>query len=450
MNTTQLACEGREPSHWQKNFYLFLSGQFLSGITSMVVQYSIIWYLTRLTGSATILSVATLLGMIPQVVLSPFAGPLIDRWNKKLVLIFSDVVVAIFALILAIVGMLATDFPLWLVFVSLFIRSVAQTFQMPTIQAVLPTMVPSGQLTRVNGQLGMVQSANMIIAPALGAFLFTIVPINYLILLDVLGAIFGVGLLVFVEIAHVASEGERVHLLTDTKFGIKKLVENKGLWYITIIGALFTLVYAPAASLYPLMTMDYFHGTVQQAGLIEVVYSVGMLAGGTVIGIFGKWRNRMTPILIAYMVIGVTVGFSGVLPGNARGFGLFIILNAIAGVATPFFNTLLMAMIQQSYEPQFLGRILGVMTSLMSVTGPVGLIVAGPLADSIGVEKIFIIAGIGTVLCALMTWATPSARHYDVELKKKMVAAKAEKIAEVEAEKIAIAEVETIAEDKVE
>ena len=424
--TTQVTAGGREPAHWQKNFYLFLSGQFLSGITSMVVQYSIIWYLTRLTGSATILSVATLLGMIPQVVLSPFAGPLIDRWNKKLVLIFSDVVVAIFALVLAIVGTVATDFPLWLVFVSLFIRSVAQTFQMPTIQSVLPTMVPSAQLTRVNGQLGMVQSANMIIAPALGAFLFTIVPINYLILLDVLGAILGVGLLLFVKIAHVNSEGEKVHLLTDTKFGIQKLVENKGLWYITVIGALFTLVFMPAASLYPFMTMDYFHGTVQQAGLIEVVYSVGMLAGGTVIGIFGKWRNRMTPILIAYVVIGVTVGFSGVLPGNSRGFVLFIILNAIAGVATPFFNTLLMALIQQSYEPQYLGRILGVMNSLMSVTGPVGLIVAGPLADKIGVEKIFIIAGVGTVICALLTWLTPSARHYDLELGKKIAAEKAE------------------------
>lgn len=69
--------------HWRKNIYLFLIGQFLSGITSMIVQYAIIWYLTQKTGSATILSLATLLGMIPMVVLSPFVGPLIDRWDKK-------------------------------------------------------------------------------------------------------------------------------------------------------------------------------------------------------------------------------------------------------------------------------------------------------------------------------------------------------------------------------
>lgn len=174
--------------HWRKNINLFLTGQFLSGITSMIVQYAIIWYLTKETGSATILSFATLLGMIPMVLLSPFAGPLVDRWDKKRLLILTDIIVALFAMVLVVVGTISDTFPLWLVFVSLFIRAIAQTFQMPTIQSILPTMVPEEELTRINGQLGMVQSANFIIAPAIGAFLFTVIPINWLILLDVLGA----------------------------------------------------------------------------------------------------------------------------------------------------------------------------------------------------------------------------------------------------------------------
>ncbi|WP_122647201.1 MFS transporter [Enterococcus mediterraneensis] len=412
---------------WRKNFYLFLAGQFLSGITSMVVQYAIIWYLTRATGSATILSFATLLGMIPMVVLGPFVGPLIDRWNKKVLLIVTDVVVAIFAIVLSIAGTLASEFPLWLVFVSLFVRSVAQTFQMPTIQSILPTMVPEKELTKVNGQLGAVQSANFIIAPALGAFLFSVIPMNFLILTDVLGAILGVGMLALVTIPHVVSEGESIHLLADSKFGLKKLVENKGLWYITIIGAVFTLIFMPAASLYPLMTMDYFNGTVGQAGLIEVVYSVGMLAGGAIIGIFGKWSDRMKPIFAAYTVIGITIGLSGFLPGTNRGFVYFVILNIFAGLATPFFNTLLMAMIQQSFEPKYLGRIMGVLNSLMSITGPVGLIFAGPLADKIGVEKIFILAGVGTLICGVITFLTPAARNYDKELNQKLAEKRAAK-----------------------
>lgn len=409
------------PDKWRKNLYFFLAGQFLSGITSMIVQYSIIWYLTKITGSATVLSFATLLGMIPMVVLSPFVGPVVDRRNKKFLLIITDIVVALFALILSITGTISPEFPLWLVFASLFVRAVAQTFQMPIIQSILPTMVPEEELTKVNGQLGMVQSANYIIAPALGAFLFSIIPMNWLILFDVLGAILGVGLLLFVTIPHVVSEGESIHILADSKFGLKKLLENKGLWYITLIGSVFMLIFMPAASLYPLMTMEYFKGTVGQAGLIEVIYATGMLAGGAVIGLFGKWKNRMLPILFSYLVIGVTIGLSGLLQGTQKGFMVFVVLNAIAGFATPYFNTLLMAMIQQSYEPKYLGRVLGVINSLMSITGPVGLIFAGPIADTIGVEKMFMIAGIGTLVCGLINILIPQARNYDVELQKKIV-----------------------------
>lgn len=415
---------------WKKNIGLFLSGQFLSGITSMVVQYAIIWYLTRETGSATVLSLATLLGMLPMVLLSPFVGPFVDRLDKKKLLIFTDIIVALFALVLSIVGTVSEHFPLWLVFVSLFMRSVAQTFQMPTIQSILPQMVPQKELTRVNGQLGMVQSANMIIAPALGAFLFAVVPMNFLILLDVLGAVFGVGLLLFVRIPKTQAQGEVVHVLTDTKMGFSLLVKNKGLWYITLLGAAFTLIFMPAVSMYPLMTMDYFQGTVGQAGLIEVIYSVGMLAGGLIIGVFGKWKNRMIPVLIAYFIIGGAFALSGILPGNQTGFIWFVLLNAIAGLATPFFNTLLMAMIQQSYEPVYLGRVLGVLNSLMSITGPVGLIFAGPLADKIGVEKLFIIAGVGTVVCGILNILIPAARDYDIQLQKKLATEKVENLSD--------------------
>lgn len=407
-------------AHWRRNFYLFLSGQFLSGITSMIVQYAIIWYLTEMTGSATVLSYATILGMLPMVLLSPFVGPLIDRWNKKLLLMITDGIVAIFAIILSLVGTFSAEFPIWLVFISLFVRSVAQTFQMPTIQSILPTIVPESELTKVNGQLGMVQSANFIIAPALGAFLFAIVPMNQLILLDVLGAILGISLLLFVAIPKIISQGEKVHLLTDTRFGIQQLVANKGLWLLSLIGAAFTLIFMPAASMYPLMTMEYFNRSVGDAGLIEMVYALGMLVGGAIIGIFGKWKDRMKPIFAAYAVIGVTIGLSGILPATSKGFIYFIILNAFAGFATPYFNTLLMAMIQQSYDPKYLGRILGVLNSLMSITGPVGLIFAGPLADKIGVEKMFLLAGVGTLICGIITFIIPATRNYDKELQAKL------------------------------
>ena len=408
--------------HWRRSIYLFLVSQFLTGITSMIVQYAIIWYLTKQTGSATILSVATILGMLPMALLSPFVGPLVDRWNKKGLLIVPDVVAAMFAIVLSVSGGVFHVFPIWLIFVSLLMRSIAQTFQMPTIQSVIPTMVPDEELTKINGQLGMVQSANMIIAPALGAFLFAIIPLQFLILLDVLGAILGISILIWVQIPNNEKIDAALHMLHNTKLGLLDLMKNRGLWYITITGAVFTLLYMPAASMYPLMTMKYFQGTVGQAGFIEALYSGGMLVGGAIIGIWGNWRDRMKPVIIAFFLIGIPTGLSGLLPGNQSGFWWFAILNVIEGIATPFFNTLLMAMIQQSYPSKQLGRVLGVLNSLMSLTGPIGLIFAGPLADAIGVEMLFVIAGVGTVICGLVAIMTPLMRTYDIELQKRLEA----------------------------
>ncbi|AFS00868.1 MFS transporter [Lentilactobacillus buchneri] len=407
-------------AHWRRNIYLFLTSQFLTGITSMIVQYAIIWYLTKETGSATILSIATILGMLPMALLSPFVGPLVDRWNKKALLIVPDVVAAIFAIILSVSGGVFHVFPIWLIFVSLLMRSIAQTFQMPTIQSVMPTMVPDKELTKLNGQLGMVQSANMIIAPALGAFLFAIIPLQYLILLDVLGAILGISILIWVQIPNNEKIDAALHMLHNTKLGVQQLMHNKGLWYITITGAVFTLLYMPAASMYPLMTMKYFQGTVGQAGFIEALYSGGMLVGGAIIGIWGKWSDRMKPVIIAFFLVGIPTGLSGLLPGNQTGFMWFAILNVVEGIATPFFNTLLMAMIQQSYPPQQLGRVLGVLNSLMSLTGPIGLIFAGPLADALGVEMLFVIAGIGTVVCGIFALMIPIMREYDLKLQARL------------------------------
>lgn len=401
---------------WRKNVNLFLTSQFLTGITSMVVQYSIIWYLTQKTNSATVLSVATLLGMIPMVFLSPFVGGFVDRLNKKMLLIVPDVVAALVAIVLSVVGSAAGSFPLWLVFVSLLIRSVAQTFQMPTIQSIIPAMVPAEQITKVNGQLGMVQSANFIVAPALGAFLYSFIPINYLLLVDVLGALIGVGLLMIIAIPESAAAAEKVHVLQDTVFGFKRLMENKGIWYVTLIGTLFMMLFMPAVSMYPLMTMSYFHGTVFQAGVIEVIYSAGMLIGGAIIGFFGNWKNRMPLVLLSFFGVGVVYGISGLLTGDFRGFVIFALLNAVGGLVSSLFNILYMAVVQQSYPPQELGRVMSVMNAFMSAAGPVGLIFAGPLADSIGVEKLFLIAGIGGIVCGFMGLMSSHVRNIDRDL----------------------------------
>src|SRR5699024_815696 len=132
---------------------------------------------------------------------------------------------------------------------------------------------------------------------------------------------------------------------------------------------------------------------VGQTGLVEVVYFSGVLLGGMLINFLKEIKDRMKPIIAVYFVIGITTAASGILPQTNQGFLIFMILNATCGISVPFFNTLFMSMVQQSYPAEILGRVLGVLNAICNVAGPIGLIFSGPLADYFGVESIFLISG---------------------------------------------------------
>ena len=408
------------PTNWRKNFYLFLIGQLLTGVTSMIVQYAIIWYLTLETGEESVLAIATLVGMLPMAILSPFVGPFIDRINKKFLLIFYDAVVAVIALGLFIYGINNDVYPLWMVFVTIGIRAVAQTAQMPTVQSIMPTMVPEDEITRVNGQFGIIQSLIVIVSPGIGAFMVATMPIHWVILLDVIGFILGAGMLLLVKIPEVASQGEKISVVKDALEGFNILRENKPMWKMTLIGALFMLLFMPAMSLYPLVTTKYFGGTIVHAGWVEVLFAAAMLIGSFAVGIFGKTKNRMPWIIAAYLIVGLSIGGSGFLPGNMNGFWIFLVLNVFAGIVGQIYTTMNMAITQQSFEAQYLGRVMGIVSALMSIAGPVGLIFAAPVAESIGVQNMLVIAGFGGILSAFLLYVTPSVRNYDKFLQRKL------------------------------
>lgn len=408
------------PPNWRKNFYLFLIGQLLTGVTSMIVQYAIIWYLTLETGEESVLAIATLVGMLPMALLSPFVGPFIDRINKKFLLISYDAVVAVIALGLFIYGINNDVYPLWMVFVTIGIRAVAQTAQMPTVQSIMPTMVPEDEITRVNGQFGIIQSLISIVSPGIGAFMVATMPIHWVILLDVIGFILGAGMLLLVRIPEVASQGEKISVMRDALEGFNILRENKPMWKMTLIGALFMLLFMPAMSLYPLVTTKYFGGTIVHAGWVEVLFAAAMLIGSFAVGIFGKTKDRMPWIIAAYLIVGLSIGGSGFLPGNMNGFWVFLVLNVFAGIVLQIYTTMNMAITQQSFEAQYLGRVMGIVSALMSIAGPVGLIFAAPVAESIGVQNMLVIAGFGGILAAALLYCTPSVRNYDKHLQRKL------------------------------
>lgn len=401
------------PTTWRFNFYRMWTGQFLSGITSQIVQYALLWYLTVETKSASMISLATIIGFLPGIFISPFVGPIIDRHNKKWLMIGTDMLTALAALVLAVIGLVGHSFPLWMVFLAMFVRSLAQTFQYPTLQSITPTLVPMDMLTKISGQIGAFQSVQMIIAPAIAGVLFGAFNINYVILLDVIGAIFGSATMLITKLPERRQQDGPIHFWQDMAAGWALLRRDRGIFQLTLIGAVFTLIFMPAGAVYPLMTTQYFRGTVPMASVVEVVFSVGMMLGGIWIGWRGAGKNRIYALFGSILSVAISGIFSGILSRDFTGFVLFNILNFFFGLGVPFFNAPFMAMIQERFAPEMLGRIIGLTSMLMNLAGPLGLVAAGPIADRFGVNMLFIIMGVGSLLVGASMLLLPAVRHID-------------------------------------
>jgi DHA3 family macrolide efflux protein-like MFS transporter len=403
------------PQNWQKNFYLIWGGQFVATITTTLVQFSLIWYLTALShNSATMLAYGSIVGFLPAIFLSPFVGSLIDRYNKKYILIATDMFVALSAVIIAIFGLIDT-IPMWLVFVALFVRSLGSTFTVPTLNAITPTIVPNLRIAKINGQIGTIQAVSYILAPGLAAVAFDHLAMPDIMFFNVVGAVFGSGALLLANVPKLVRDAKapKPHFMKETSDGLKAIWSNKGMFQMVLLNAFFTLVVMPAASLYPIMTRVWFHGTFSMAGIVEVVYAGGMFIGGVLMSVWGGTRNKFWTASFAVLLAGISMILQGVLPRDMFGFYLFLLLNVFFGIAWPVYSAIYMALFQEQFKADMLGRVLSVATSISSLAGPVGLMLVGPGADALGVEWIFILSGIGLVLMFAMMLALPKVRHVD-------------------------------------
>ena len=160
----------------------------------MIVQYAIMWHLTLETKSGSVMALAAVFGFLPQAVVSVFGGVWADRLNRKLLIIGADAMIATATLALALF-MLAGATDLWLIYAALVIRSVGAGVQSPAVSALLPQIVPTDKLMRVNGINGTIQAAMMLVAPAAAAAVYASSTIVAVFFVDVVTAVIGIALL---------------------------------------------------------------------------------------------------------------------------------------------------------------------------------------------------------------------------------------------------------------
>ena len=327
----------KETLKWKRDFFTIWTGQAISLITSAILQMAIIFYLTEKTGSAMVLSIASLVGFLPYAIFGPVIGVLVDRYDRKKIMIGADLIIAAAGAILAIIA-LYMELPVWMVMVVLFIRSVGTAFHSPALSAVTPLLVPEEQLTKCAGYSQSLQSISYIISPAAAAFLYSVWELNAIVAVDVLGAVIACITVALVRIPKLSIEQQSLNrnFMKELKEGFAVLKENKGLFALLLIGTLYMFVYMPINALYPLITMEYFSGTPMHVSITEIAYASGMLAGGLLLGLFSSFKRRIILITASIFMMGVSLTISGLLPPG--GFTIFVVCCAVMGLSVPFYS----------------------------------------------------------------------------------------------------------------
>jgi MFS transporter, DHA3 family, macrolide efflux protein len=397
---------------WKKTFAIIFSGQIFSILTSSMVQFAIIWHLTETTKSAVVLMIAGLAGFLPQAILGPFIGVWLDRWNRKKTMILADSAIAFFSLVLGLYFFFGEP-SLAFVYLILMIRSVASSFHAPAFQAAIPLIAPEEELTRVAGWQQMVFSFSSILGPALGIAVYSATSLGVVLFLDVLGALIANIMLLFVTIHQPKLETKQnPSFLTEFKLGWTAFVKVKPIVLLTIGTAIFSIAFMPLATLFPFMTLSHFERGGYSASIVEASFGIGMIIGGLLLSIFAsKWKD-ITYMFWSLIVMGLTCVISGVISKEA--FILFVIVSFFMGSAAPFFNGPYMAMIQRAYEPEILGRVISLITSVMLLSSPIGLALAGPIVEKYGVQFWFFWSGIITILTGFFILIQYKRMHVDI------------------------------------
>jgi len=374
---------------WMKKIALFLASQNVSLFGSSVVSFAIIWYITLEASSGKWVMLSAICSMLPQVLISLWAGVWADRYNRKYLILFSDGFIALSTLILAVI-FFAGYRSINLLLVVSFIRSVFTGIQTPAVNAVYPQIVPAEKLTKVNGINQTLNALLLLLAPAVGGMVLGYLDISWAFMIDVITAVIAIIILCFIKIDKVSQPDEKSSVFENLREGVKYTFENKLLKDIIICFGISFFLITPAAFLTPIMIQRSFGDEVWRLTANEMVWTIGSLIGGIFVSFRGEFKNKIRTIAISLIAFGITFA----LLGMVKWFMVYLLIMGLSGFFMPICSTAQTVLIQENVQDTMMGRVFSIIQIITSASMPVAMLLFGPLADVVSVELILLVTGI--------------------------------------------------------
>lgn len=387
---------------WQKRILLFLTSQCITLFGSTLVQMAIVWYATMQTASGVWVAAFTVGSYLPQFLISFIGGVWADRYHRKKLIIGADMLIAFatFIMVLAIPHISSEPALLGGLLVMSVVRSFGAGIQTPAVNAVIPQLVPAQQLMRYNGINATMQSVVNFAAPAAAGAVFAVSTLRTTLMIDIVTAIMGTGLLSCLVLPKQDTSFEKSGVLSDMKIGVRYAFSDRGIGKLLIIYGPFTFFCVPAGYLAGLLVRRVFGDTYWYLTAVEVVGFAGMMAGGVAMSTWGGFRSREKTLaagLLAFGSFAIGMGFS-------KNFILYLGLMAFYGVALTMVQTAITTMLQERTDTSMQGRVFGLLGTMYAGFLPLGMAVFGPLADILPLQWIMIGSGIALILIAVITY----------------------------------------------
>ncbi len=365
-------------------FSLVWLGQMVSVLASNMTGFGLTIWMFQQTRSATAMGAMMVCFLAPFLLISPFAGALVDRYNRKLMMMVSDMV-AVSATITVLVLQATGTLQFWHLYVTAVVQGLGSAFQWPAYMAAISVMVPKEQYGRANGMMSLIDSGPGVLSPMLAGALLPFIGLTGILLIDVTTFFLALGTLLAVTVPQPerTAEGEagKGSLLKEATYGFRYIFARRPLLALLSTILVLNLVQGVSAgSIMAPMILSRTGDSSVSLGAVESAWAIGGVVGGLVMSAWGGPKRRIRGMLIGWMVFTV---FGQLLFGLGRGLTLWIPAAVIGAMSFPVSQGCSNAIWQAKVAPDVQGRVFSARRFIAWATDPIMPLMAGTLADRV-------------------------------------------------------------------
>lgn len=369
-------------------FTIVWIGQFISIFGTSMTQFALtIWswkFVTEvqpLDNPATAMALVGFFNFAPQVFFSPIAGALVDRWNRKMVMMLVDLAAGL-ATISIFLLYTSNNLQVWHLYVAGAFTGAFQSFQFPAYSAAISMMIPKEQYARADAMLGLVESVSGIGAPILAGILLGVIGIAGIMTIDIVTFLAALGALLFVTIPQPAptKEGEQSQgsLWQESLYGFRYIFQRPSLLGLQMVFFFGNFLASMGFALFAPMILARTANNEVVLGFVQAALGIGGVLGGVILATRGGLKRRVHGVLLGWSLSAI---FGSIAFGIGRGLPIWLVAGFASSFIAVYINASNQAIWQSKIAPDIQGRVFSARRMIAQIVGPLGIIVAGPLAD---------------------------------------------------------------------